>query len=108
MEQLAMNKIYKIFPTPEYEEWLSEETQKSRLQIEDRLLKISRDGYFGDHKEVDPICEIWELKWKNGRRIYYAHFAKNNLLLLLGGNKNGQTKDITKAKNILRKNTSHA
>ncbi len=103
-----MNKIYKIFPTPEYDEWLSRETQKSRLQIEDRLLKISREGYFGDHKVVDDKCNIWELRWKNGRRIYFAEFTQKNILLLLGGNKNGQTKDITKAKNILRKNTSHA
>lgn len=103
-----MNKIYKIFPTPEYDEWLSDEPHKSRLQIEDRLLKISRDGYFGDHKEVDRDCNIWELRWKNGRRIYYAEFIKKNILLLLGGNKNGQTKDIKQAKNILRKNTTHA
>ncbi len=98
-----MNRAYKIITTEEYEEWFIEQTLKERLQIEDRLLKIKVDGYFGDHKSVNKEPEIFELRWKNGRRIYYVYIPKDNVLLLLGGNKNGQSKDIAKAKNIFRK-----
>ena len=66
---------------------------------------IQVDGYFGDHKEVDEKIDIWELKWKNGRRVYYAYIPEEKILLLLGGNKNGQSKDIAKAKRILEKTT---
>jgi hypothetical protein len=38
---------YRLIKTPEYEEWLSDETLKSRVQIADRLEKIETDGHFG-------------------------------------------------------------
>jgi putative component of toxin-antitoxin plasmid stabilization module len=41
-----------------------------------------------------------ELRWRNGSRVYA--FIKTNriFIILLGGNKNGQDKDIRKAKKI--------
>ncbi len=93
--------MYKLYKTYEFEEWLHDEPLKSRLQIEDRLLRIACDGHFGIYKNVSE--DIWELKWANGRRIYYAYLEEYNILLLLGGNKNGQSKDITQAKKILKK-----
>jgi putative addiction module killer protein len=95
------NSMYKLYKTNEFEDWLNGEPLKSKLQIEDRLLRISCDGHFGDHKRVGD--HVWELKWSNGRRIYFAYIAKFNILLLLGGNKNGQSKDIAQAKKILGK-----
>jgi putative addiction module killer protein len=93
--------MYALHKTPEFEEWLSEQPLKPRLQVEDRLLRVASEGHFGVHKYLTD--HIWELKWANGRRVYYAFLAEYNLLLLLGGNKNGQNKDITQAKKILRK-----
>jgi putative addiction module killer protein len=69
-----------------------------------RIAHIQDDGYFGDYKDVDD--DVWELKWKNGRRVYYACIPEKKILLLLGGNKNGQDKDIRQAKKILRKHVS--
>ena len=93
--------MYELYKTPEFEEWLDEQPLKSRLQIEERLLLIACEGHFGTYKHL--IDHIWELKWTNGRRIYYAYLAEHNVLLLLGGNKNGQSKDINKAQKIFRK-----
>ena len=98
--ELPMHELHK---TPEFEEWLSEQPLKSRLQIEERLMHIICDGHFGTCKRLTNL--IWELKWANGRRVYYAYLAEYNILLLLGGNKNGQSKDITQAKKILGKCT---
>lgn len=93
---------YITFETEEYSEWLTTQTLKSRRQIQDRLLKIEDDGYFGNHKYLDSE-DLWELKFNDGRRIYYVIIKETNVILLLGGNKNGQNKDIRKASNILRK-----
>ncbi len=49
--------------------------------------------------------KIWELKFNDGRRIYYAYIPEKNILLLLGGNKNGQEKDINKAKKLFIEKT---
>lgn len=94
-------KFYQIYTTVEYEDWFQKETLKSQVQILSRLSKIELEGHFGDYKFLQN--SIWELKWINGRRIYYAYQAQLHILLLLGGNKNGQSKDITKAKKIFRK-----
>jgi putative addiction module killer protein len=95
---------YKIRKVPEYQAWFDEQAEKSKLQILKRLELIERDGYFGDHKLVNE--PVWELKWVNGRRVYYANLSQTEIMLLLGGNKNGQSKDITQAKRILKKYTN--
>ena len=94
-------KEYTIYNTREYEVWLEQQPGKSQAQIRERLSHIQDDGYFGSHKDVDS--NVWELKWKNGRRVYYALIPEKKVLLLLGGNKNGQSKDINQAKKILHK-----
>ncbi len=50
-----------------------------------------------------PGPQVWELKWKNGRRIYYAYLPESSIFILLGGVKNGQSKDITYAKRLFKK-----
>lgn len=92
---------YRLIKSSEYQKWISDETMKSQVQIVKRLAAIELDGYFGDHKDLED--EIFELRWKNGRRIYYAYIPKSSVLILLGGNKNGQNKDITQAKKILKR-----
>jgi putative addiction module killer protein len=98
-----LKRSYKLHKTPEYESWLLDQTDKEQAQISERLSKIELEGYFGAHKPVTDY--IWELKWTNGRRLYYAYLAELDILLLLGGNKNGQDKDIPKAKKIFKKHT---
>lgn len=100
-------QIYQIHRIPEFRNWYETQTEKAKVQIDDRLSKIQEDGYFGDHKCVnDDPDGVWELKWKNGRRVYYAHIPYNKLLVLLGGNKNGQDKDIRKADLFLKRYTA--
>jgi putative addiction module killer protein len=98
------DKAYTIYNAPEYDEWLEEQPAKSQVQIRQRISHIQDDGYFGDHKDLND--GVWELKWKNGSRVYYAYIPEKKILLLLGGNKNGQDKDIGQSKKIFRKHVS--
>lgn len=95
---------YKIYKTEEYDDWLLRETKKSRFQIAKRLEKIETEEHFGTIKE-NLVEGVNELKWVNGRRIYYAYIPVDEIILLLGGNKNGQSQDITQAQKILKKYT---
>jgi len=88
---------YTLYETDEYLEWLDTQTLKSRKQIQSRMLKIEDESYFGNHKYLES-ADLWELKFNDGRRIYYVIVPES-----LGGNKNGQSKDIKQASNILRK-----
>jgi putative addiction module killer protein len=91
---------YDLLMTDEFEDWIMEEPAKSRVQIARRMEMIRDEGYFGDHKRVRE--NIWELRWDNGRRVYYCFVPVSQVLLLIGGNKNGQTKDIHEAEKIYR------
>ena len=92
---------YKLFWAEEFEEWYEELPLKEQIQIDTRISHIQNEGHFGTCTTLGD--DVWELKWVNGRRVYYAHIPPLKLLLLLGGNKNGQDKDIRKAKKILSK-----
>ena len=84
---------YRILQTSEYSEWVGNESPRSQVQINKRLSMIKFDGYFGDQKSIsfyekgELKDKVWELRWKDGRRIYYAYIPEKKILLLLGGNK---------------------
>lgn len=94
--------FYEIVKHPSYKEWFAKEQIRSQRQIMKRLELIQSDGHFGDHKCIDDKRGIWELRWQNGRRLYFTH-VERIVVLLLGGNKNGQEKDIRKAQNLFEK-----
>lgn len=93
---------YTVYETQEYRGWLEKEPLKSKRQVLARVLRIEEEGHFGHHKHLDS-ASIWELKFNDGRRVYYVIIPEAKIILLLGGNKNGQDKDIKNAANILRK-----
>lgn len=99
--KLGVGMTYSIYPMPEYDEWFLMQTEKSKLQIEKRLDKIKKEGYFGHIRDLGD--DLIELKFNDGRRIYYTIIPVNNVILLLGGGKNGQNSDINKAKNSIER-----
>ena len=70
---------YRIIKTPEYQKWVERETLKSQVQIATRLATIETEGCFCNYKNLKN--GIWELKWKGGRRIYYAYITEQRILL---------------------------
>ncbi len=90
--------------TPEYIEWYESQRPKEKAQIAKRLANIEEYGHFGTAKDLGNFLS--ELKWVNGRRIYYSVMEDDSgdlTLLILGGNKNGQDADIKKARKVLKK-----
>ena len=95
----------RIEVTPEFNKWFEKQPEKAKAQIDARLKNIELHNYFGDHKSLDE--GLLELRWRNGRRVYYALVLKEELtLVLIGGLKNAQKKDIQKARKILEREAS--
>ena len=100
---------YEVDQTEEYEDWFAQQSLKTRSVISKRIKKIIEEGYFGDFKNVSDYDRgiakdrVFELRWDDGKRVYYGKIEEGYLLLLYGGNKNGQDKDIHQAKKILQK-----
>jgi putative addiction module killer protein len=96
--------MYFIEKTVEFDKWLKKVRDlRAKAKILFRIQKIERDGYFGDYKPVgDGILEL-KIDYAKGYRIYYTEKKGKIILLLIGGEKSTQQKDIEKAKKLFRK-----
>ncbi len=96
MALLNSSKIHiHIKCTPDFSDWFENLNLKDQLQIDSRIQRIRDHSHFGDVKNLGH--GLAELRWKNGRRIYFCRIDKVVVLLLNGGIKNAQKKDIQKA-----------
>ena len=99
--KIAIKKQLKIYVTEEgkkpFVDWLESLNDNSiRYRVKERLDHVSL-GNFGDHKFVsDGVYEL-RLSFGAGYRIYYGLDGDKIVLLLSGGNKSTQKKDIKKA-----------
>ncbi|AOF54259.1 hypothetical protein BKG91_03485 [Rodentibacter caecimuris] len=92
--------MYIIEETDIFSNWLENLTDE--LAIVNIVARIERAklGNFGDHKSVgNGVFEMRITKGK-GYRLYYARKGEITYLLLCGGDKSTQDKDILQAKAI--------
>lgn len=93
----------KIEHTKQYEKWfLKLKSQITKFAVIDRINRVKK-GEFGDCKDLKQ--GLFELRFKiaGGLRIYYAFKKTGEIVLLLtGGNKDTQERDIKKAR-VLKK-----
>ena len=96
------NKV-EFFKTHLFVTWLESQTAKVRSQIDGRLERIQQFGHYGHRKKLSAV--LCELKFNNGTRIYYTEKMMGDLtlILILGGHKNGQDRDIKRAQKIAEK-----
>ena len=90
-----------LLQTDEFARWLKRlKDINARARINVRLRRISLTGNLGDTKSVgDGVYEL-RIDYGPGYRVYYAQRGEEILLLLIGGDKSSQQKDIEKAKKL--------
>jgi putative addiction module killer protein len=77
-----------------YQDWLDRlRDLRARVAVDRRVERLTR-GNFGDHR----FCRdwVWELRIDvgPGYRVYYAQAGSTLVLLLCGGDKRSQDRDI--------------
>ncbi|MCB0367413.1 MAG: type II toxin-antitoxin system RelE/ParE family toxin, partial [Bdellovibrionales bacterium] len=85
-----------------YLEWALTLPTASRARINS---VIDRVALGGGRKNIKPVGEgVFEIKVNAGPglRIYFAPSGKNDLLILLGGDKSSQKSDIRRAQKYWR------
>jgi putative addiction module killer protein len=82
-----------------FAEWLDDLESKTQAVILKRLARV-RLGNFGDCKYVQGGDGIYELRidYGSGYRIYFGEEKSTVVVLLIGGDKKSQNRDIEKAK----------
>ena len=98
---MALLVFVEVITTKEFDRWYFRISHKERMQVDARIAKIEQFEHFGDWKYLND--GIAELRWKSGRRVYFARVGHKIILLLNGGLKHGQKKDIKRAKSIFRR-----
>lgn len=92
----------RIYETPAgacpFEEWLyALRDSKGRARIQVRLDRLEQ-GNLGDTKSVGSGIHELRIDMGPGYRVYFAEDGPVIVLLLIGGDKSTQTKDIKTAK----------
>jgi putative addiction module killer protein len=79
-----------------YREWLDTLDRKTKARIQARILRFELAN-LGDYKSLgDGIFEA-RCDFGPGYRIYFGRDGKKIIVLLVGGDKSSQKKDIKKA-----------
>ena len=93
-----------IEKTAEFDKWLRKlKDLRAKAKVLFRIQKVETDEHFGDCEPVsDGIREI-KINYAKGYRIYFVEKSGKIILLLIGGDKSTQQKDIRKTKEIWNK-----
>ena len=84
-------------------EWLNSLDSTTRKRIHQRILRIE-DGNFGDCKKISEDISELRFTFGKGYRVYYTEENNKIILLINGGDKSKQSKDIKTIKRY-RKST---
>jgi len=90
--------VFEIEQTEAFEAWFGRLRDiRGRARIEARLSVIAQTGHFGDVRPVGS--NVFELRFHfgPGYRVYYTMRGGRLVLLLAGGDKASQTRDIRNA-----------
>ncbi len=93
-----------IEKTSEFDKWLRKlKDLRAKAKILFRIQKIESDGHFGDCKSVGGGIRELRINYAKGYRIYFVEKEGRVIILLTGGSKSTQKRDIAKAKEIWNK-----
>ena len=94
--------MYQLLSTAEFDEWIRDLTdKKAKARILARL-EAMKLGNLGDVKSVGAGIRELRIHVGPGYRAYFAQRGRIVLLLLCGGDKSTQTRDIAKALQLLK------
>lgn len=82
-----------------FRKWLRDLDTATRARIQARILRFEF-GNLGDHKDVGGGVQEARLDFGPGYRVYFGRHGVEVFLLLLGGDKKTQKKDIKLAKQL--------
>ncbi len=95
--------MYFIEKTIEFDKWLKKlKDLRAKAKILFRLQKLEQDEHFGNCEPVGNGIRELKINYAKGYRIYFKEVDEKVIILLIGGDKSTQQRDIEKAKDIWR------
>ncbi len=82
--------------TDYFAEWLRRQDSEIRARVQTRIDRVEL-GNFGDHKGVGKGVSEFRIDFGPGYRVYYGLDSARLVILLVGGTKRRQVRDIEMA-----------
>ena len=96
--------MFLIEKTPEFDKWMKNlKDLQSKVKMLIRVQKLENDEHFGDCKVISDGIRELKINFGKGYRVYFKRKDGKIIILLVGGDKSTQQKDIEKAKEIWEK-----
>ena len=90
-----------IQQTRDFRNWLENMSGQAKARVLARISNM-KDGNFGDHKSVGGGVSESRINTGPGYRIYYTLRGNTVVVLLVGGDKGSQSRDIERAKALAK------
>ena len=96
--------MYLIEKTDEFDKWLRKlKDLSAKAKILFRIQNIENDEHFGECEPVGNGIRELKIDYAKGYRVYFKKSDGKIIILLIGGDKSTQQRDIEKAKEILKR-----
>ena len=91
--------MFNIEKTTEFDKWLRKlNNLTAKAKILFRIQKLEKDEHFGGCKPVGDGIKELKINYAKGYSVYFSEKDGKIIILLIGGNKLTQQKNIEKAK----------
>ena len=91
--------MFELRRTEAFDRWfIGLRDRQASKRILDRLLRV-QVGLLGDVKYFDGVAEL-RIDYGPGYRVYFVQRGQTIIVLLCGGDKSSQSRDIIRAKNM--------
>ena len=95
--------MVQVLRSQDFVDWLlSLRDRRARSKIAIRIDRL-QDGNFGDAKFFDGIGEL-RINYGPGYRVYFVKRGDVLVILLCGGEKSSQSRDIARAQKMAKEN----
>ena len=99
--------MFELRETEEFTRWLERlRDDRAKARVSRRLARV-QSGLMGDVKFFDGIAEL-RIDYGPGYRLYFVKRGLTIFLLLCGGDKSTQDRDIARAKALARESRDDA
>ena len=95
-------RVYTVLQTQEFQGWLDAlKDMRGRLRIVARL-RLAGAGNLGDWKAVGGDVSEMRVDFGPGYRLYFTRRGNLLIVMLAGGDKSSQSRDIKRAQRTLK------
>ena len=92
--------MYEVLQTSAYASWFRSLRDRTARGVIVRRVERLQLGNFGDAKSLGDSVHELRLNFGPGYRVYFTRRGERIILLLCGGDKGSQSRDIARAKQL--------